>query len=240
LLRLTVPKPRRDGSLYRQWDALPRPRELSALDRYRSGRELHRKLYDGHWTMLGSRRGRCLHRLAKEVDRLGVPGALVDCGAWNGGSSVLMSTAAPEREVWAFDSFEGLPQPGEVDGRESFEFAGACVGCPDKLREGFERFGVPERLNVRPGWFEDSLPEAAGEIGQIALLHSDGDWYDSVRLTLEVMYPLVSPGGFIVIDDYGTWPGARRATDEYRRRMGDSARLRRVDHTGRYWRKPGP
>jgi O-methyltransferase len=149
----------------------------------------------------------------------------------------MMAVAAPDRDVWAFDSFSGLPEPAEVDGRRSFEFAGACVGSEEKLREGIRRYADPDRLQVRAGWFEDTLADAAREIDAVAVLHCDGDWYDSVRLTLEVFYPLVSPGGFVVIDDYGTWPGAKRATDEYRRAVGDRGRLRRIDHTGRYWRK---
>ena len=99
-----------------------------------------------------------------------------------------------------------------------------------------DRFADPGRLHLVKGWFEHTLP-AANEVERIAVLHCDGDWYESVRLTLEVFYPRVSPGGFVVIDDYGTWPGARRATDEYRAFVGDRRRLRRIDHTGRYWRK---
>jgi O-methyltransferase len=219
------------------WDKLPTRRELRDLGAYRRRRRLHRELYQGGWTMLGPRRGRTLHRLAEEVDRAGVPGALVDCGAWNGGSTILMSTAAPEREVWAFDSFAGLPEPGELDGREGADLGGQLVASEQKLRAGFERFADPARLHVRVGWFEETLEDAAAEIGSVAVLHCDGDWYDSVLLTLEVMYPLVSPGGFVVIDDYGTFPGAQRASDEYRRRVSDAAPLHRIDHTGRYWRK---
>jgi O-methyltransferase len=218
-------------------DKLPRYGELRDLGAYRRRRRLYAELYEGGWTMLGPRRGRMLHRLVEEVDRAGVPGALVDCGVWNGGSTILLSAAAPERDVWAFDSFAGLPEPHELDGRESEGLGGELVGSEQKLREGFERFAHPARLHVRAGWFEETLEDAAGEIGPVAVLHCDGDWYDSVLLTLEVMYPLVSPGGFVVIDDYGTFPGARRATDDYRRGVGDAAPLRRIDQTGRYWRK---
>lgn len=227
----------RNGSLYRRWDSAPRPGEASDLDTYRRGRDAHRRLYVEGYTMLGSRRGRTLHRLAKGVVRDGVPGAFVDCGVWNGGSTILMGLGAPERDLWAFDSFAGLPVPSEVDGRESFQYAGDCVGSEARLREGAARYLDRARLHVRPGWFEDTLKAAAPEVGEVAVLHCDGDWYESVRLTLEVFYPAVSPGGYVVIDDYGTWPGAKRATDEYRRSVGDRAPLRRIDHTGRYWRK---
>jgi O-methyltransferase len=188
--------------------------------------------------MLGPRRGRMLHRLVEEVDRAGVPGALVDGVVWNGGSTILLSAAAPERNVCGRSTrSRGLPEPNELDGRESEGLGGELVGSEQKLREGFERFAHPARLHVRAGWFEETLEDAAGEIGPVAVLHCDGDWYDSVLLTLEVMYPLVSPGGFVVIDDYGTFPGARRATDDYRLRVGEGAPLRRIDQTGRYWCK---
>jgi O-methyltransferase len=227
----------RNGTPYRHWDAAPRLAELSDLDTYRRGRDAHRELYLGGFTMLGSRRGRTLHRLARQVERDGTPGAIVDCGVWNGGSTILMALGAPARELWAFDSFEGLPVPSDVDGEKSFQYAGDCVGSEARLREGMERYSNGTRLHVRKGWFEDTLADAADEIGSVALLHCDGDWYDSVRLTLQVFYPLASPGAYIVIDDYGTWPGAKRATDEYRREVGDDGRLRKIDHTGRYWRK---
>jgi O-methyltransferase len=218
-------------------DRLPRLGELRDLHTYRRARRLHQELFEGGWTMLGPRRGRMLHRLAGEVDRVGVPGALVDCGVWNGGSTILMASGAPEREVWAFDSFAGLPEPRQLDGRESEGLGGELVGSEQKLREGFERFADRARLHVRAGWFDDTLSSSAQEIGSVAILHCDGDWFESVLVTLEVMYPLVSPGGFVVIDDYGTFPGARRATEEYRLRVGETAPLRRIDRTGRYWRK---
>jgi O-methyltransferase len=228
----------RNTALWHRWDRLPRPHELRDLAEYRTARDLHRVLWDGGYTMLSSRRARALHRLAARAAARGVPGALVDCGAWNGGSSLLLADGAPGRDVWAFDSFEGLPEPGPLDGSESTGCGGACVGSEAKVRECFAHHGDSAHLHIRAGWFEDTLAPAAAEIGDIAVLHCDGDWYESVRLTLDVFYPRVSPGGYVVIDDYGTWPGARRAADELRRAAGDRAPLHRVDHTGRWWRKP--
>ena len=218
-------------------DRRPLPGELTDLNAFRHARNLHQAAWDGGYTMLGSRRGRTLYRLARDAARRGVPGSLVDCGVWNGGSSILMSLGAPDRTVWCFDSFQGLPAPGEQDDEESWRFVGDCVGSEAKLREGFSRLAPDAHVEVRPGWFADTLEPAAESINSIAVLHCDGDWYESVRLTLDVFYGKVSPGGYVVIDDYGTWTGARRATDELRRAVGDRGRLVRVDHTGRYWRK---
>jgi O-methyltransferase len=94
-------------------------------------------------------------------------------------------------------------------------------------------------LKVRKGWFEDTLGPAREEIGSIALLHCDSDWYESVRVTLENLYPLVSSGGVIVIDDYGGCPGAGQATRDFKAGVGDDAPLVSVDQTGCYWFKPG-
>jgi O-methyltransferase len=146
--------------------------------------------------------------------------------------------------VWAFHSLEGLPAPSKRDvGRamsqeEAALYVGECHGSEALLREVVGRFVPPERLHVCAGWFEDTLPVHASEIGPIALLYCDGDWYDSVMLTLESLYPHVSPGGWIVIDDYGAVPGAGKATRDFRARVGDSAPLVEIDQTGRYWQKP--
>jgi O-methyltransferase len=220
------------------WDMAPRLKELDRPRRYLDGARLQRRLRREGYTMTSSRRGRALHRLAATAAEARVPGALVDCGVWNGGSTVLLSRGAPEREVWAFDSFEGLPEPGKLDGAASLDHVGDCLGSEERLREAFRLYGDPARLNVRKGWFEETFRSTVEEIDSVAVLHCDGDWYDSVLLTLETFYPLVSPGGFVVIDDYGHWVGAREATDEFRRRLGIDAPLQRVDYTGRYWRKP--
>ena len=219
-------------------EILPNRNELGQPVVYARALRLHCALARDGYTMATSRRGRTLHRLAADVAARGVPGDLVDCGVWNGGSTALLSAGAPGRDVWAFDSFEGLPEPGPLDGTESEGWRGECHGAEERLREAFARFAHPERLRVRRGWFEATFPAAEDQIGAIAVLHCDGDWYASVKLTLETFYPKLSPGGYVVIDDYGHWVGARRATDEFRGRLDISAPLVRVDYTGHYWRKP--
>ena len=230
------------------WERLPRRRDVADPRRYLDGLLLHRVLFARGYTMLYPLRARALLRLAHDVTRRGVPGALVDCGTYNGGSTALLSAGAPERPVWAFDSFQGLPEASVRDivldpnwahpDKDLKTAAGLCQGSEEMVRRAVLAYGAPEQLQVRAGWFEDTLPIAKEEIGPIAVLHCDSDWYDSVHVTLEHLYPLVSSGGYIAIDDYGAIPGTRRATDDYRRRVGDGSRLVRVDQTGRYWRKP--
>jgi O-methyltransferase len=182
-----------------------------------------------------------LHRLAREIDRSSIPGDVVECGVYNGGSAALMASVCVrsplERTIWLFDSFEGLPPPTEKDGAQARTCGWWCHGDLSKVRAVFSRMRIPKsRFRIVKGWFHDTFPSA--EVGDIALLHIDADWYDSVRLCLERFYDSVQPGGYVDVDDYGHWEGCRRATDEFLRERGITAALTRVDYTGRYFQKP--
>lgn len=182
-----------------------------------------------------------LYRLSREIDRLSVPGDVVECGVYNGGSAALMAsncTRSPlDRKIWLFDSFQGLPQPTEKDGQKAQACCWWCHGDLSKVEEVFEKLSIPEtRTRIVKGWFHDTFPSV--DIQDIALLHIDADWYESVKLCFERFYDSVRPGGFIVIDDYGHWEGARRATNEFLETRGINARLTKVDYTGRYFQKP--
>ena len=220
------------------WDRAPRLKDLRDPRLYLRASHLHRRLLREGYTMTSARRGRALFRLAAELDRDNISGSFVDCGVWNGGSTILLSAAAPGREVWAYDSFEGLPEAGPLDGEESLTLTGECLGAEEKLREVFRAYANLDRLHVIRGWFDETFVRTADEPGPIALLHADGDWYDSVKLTLETFYPRVVSGGYVVVDDYGHWVGARRATEELREAVGDRTPMVTVDYSGRYWRKP--
>jgi O-methyltransferase len=229
---------RLEGPLGALYDVAPSTHELGELHEYRRAAGLWRHLRAGGYTMIGSRRARALRRMARACDQDKVPGVFVDCGCFNGGSSVMMSSGAPSREVWAFDSFEGLPEAGPRDPDHAHDLVGELVASERTVHEAFLRFASPERLHVVKGWFAETFPEAARTIEQVAILHADGDWYESVRLTLETFEPKVSPGGFVVIDDYGWWEGAKEATHEYGASRDTDASLVEVDGTGVYWRKP--
>jgi O-methyltransferase len=213
---------------------LPRPHELANLAGYRRRARAHWRLRQDGYTMLLSSVARNLQELAETAEANEVPGALVDCGVWNGGSTMLLSSAAPSRQVWAFDSFEGLPEPVEADGARSQLHVGDCLGSEEMLRSGFERMGHQDRLHVVKGWFEDTFSKTLDEVGQVAVLHVDSDWYEPVKLTLESFYPQISPGGFVAIDDYRVWPGTKKAVDEFRETNHIDAPLER----SHFWRKP--
>jgi O-methyltransferase len=149
-----------------------------------------------------------------DLVRQSPPGAVVECGVCSGGSAAMLADAAPEREFWLFDSWEGLPTPGEIDvavgGKRRAK--GWNFAEEESVRELFSR--RPEvRVHLVKGWFEETVTRA--DTGAIALLHIDCDWYDSVRVVLASLYDRVVPGGYVVIDDYNHWLGAKRAVDEF-------------------------
>jgi hypothetical protein len=217
-------------------DLAPMPAELRDPLVYARGVYLWRRVRQDGYTMLGCRRGRTLYRLAVAIERRRIPGAVVDCGACNGGSTAIMAAGAPSRTAWAFDSFEGLPDPREIDGQDADGWGGSCLGREENVREAFVRYARPEQLQIVKGWFEDTLASSAEVIGPIALLHADGDFYDPVKLTLEVLYDRISPGGWVVVDDYANWPGARKAVDHFRAERKIAEPLQRAEGSA-YWQR---
>jgi O-methyltransferase len=218
----------------RATQVVPRRSELRDLWAWRRHTALHRRLRRSGHTLLSSRHGRDLVRLAEDAERRGIPGDLVDCGVWNGGSTLLLASGAPAKEVWAFDSFEGLPEPTGPDPDYANDWVGEFVGSEAMLRTGFRDYGLDNPLHVMAGWFDQTLPAAAEQIESIAVLHVDADLYESVRTVLRTLYPKVSPGGWVAVDDYRMWPGTKLAVDEVRRELSVEAPI--FDH--HYWRKP--
>lgn len=216
-------------------DLAPTAEERADLAGYARGVALWYRLRQGGFTMLGCRRGRTLRRLAADAERQGVEGALVDCGVWNGGSSVLLASGAPGRQTWCFDSFAGLPAPSADDGERSVGWHGACHGSVAAVASAFSRFAPSTPYRIVEGWFADTFPTV--DIPSIAVLHADGDWHDSIDLTLRTFYPRLAEGGFVIVDDYGLWDGARRATDTFRAEAGIAAPLRSVDGNAVCWQK---
>jgi O-methyltransferase len=204
------------------------------------------------YTMVGFERLMNAYDMVKRAEAKRLPGAIVECGVYKGGSAAVMTMAAsPQRKVWLFDSFEGLPEPTPEDGAMAVEYAGhraggalepigQCVGPLDVVKELFFRKLAldPARVAIRQGWFQDTLPAARHEIGPIAVLRLDGDWYDSTRVCLENLYDLVIPGGFVLIDDYGYWEGCRRAVDEFIAARRLAVQLIPVDDSGVWFEVP--
>lgn len=195
------------------------------------------------YTMAKNKNLALLHELAGRVAREGVPGDLVECGVWNGGSAAVtakgLGEAFADRVMWLFDSFEGVPRPGERDGvlERKYYFEGWNKGAVENVKAIFDRLGLPwARVHIERGWFQDTLPQA--KVERIALLHVDADWYDSVMQVLDTLYDRVSPGGFVVFDDYGSWQGCRRAADDFLSKRGLRVRLERQSRAGAWFQKP--
>jgi O-methyltransferase len=158
----------------------------------------------------------------------GVPGAFVECGTWRGGASFLMARRAlrrgERRIVWMFDSFEGLPAPKEIDGPAAASWAtdtsspnylDNCRADIEDVQRSIDRLGLEGVCLPVKGWFNDTLITHKHQIQRIALLRIDGDWYESVKVCLAELVPLVSPGGIVILDDYWTWDGCAQAVHEY-------------------------
>jgi hypothetical protein len=177
----------------------------------------------------------------------GIPGDLVETGVWRGGTAIylraiLAALGDETRRVWACDSFQGLPEadaeryPVDVPLR-LHEHAALAVGV-GAVRDAFARYGLlDDRVRFVEGWFRDTLPEVATEIGPIAVLRLDGDLYESTIDALTHLEPLVSPGGFVLVDDYGGIEACRDAVHDHRAAHGITAPIVEVDWTAVWWRK---
>lgn len=168
------------------------------------------------------------HDLALDAIDKGIAGAFVECGVAQGGCAALLATVAASdahgRDCWFFDSYQGLPDPTAEDfdsGRTGRHVRplpkGSCLGTYEQVSDLlFGKFGFDRRrVHMVQGWFQDTLPVTANQVGPIALLRVDGDWYESTRCCLETLYPQLTPGGQVIIDDYFSCFGARKATDEF-------------------------
>lgn len=197
-------------------------------------------------TMIGLPRLHNIRTLVRAVLDDGIEGDLIECGVWRGGASIYMRACLEamgdhSRSVWLADSFAGLPPPDAQtypadEGLNLHMVPALAVGL-DEVRRNVERYGFDdERMRFVEGFFRDTLPTVAAET--FALLRLDGDLYQSTWETLTHLYPRLSPGGFVIVDDYGLIPACRAATDEFRGSHSISAPLTDVDGNGVWWRKP--
>ncbi len=194
------------------------------------------------YTLCGNARLRGLYQAIQDVVDRKIPGDVVECGTARGGSAALMGLVlkdlAPQRTLWIFDTFEGLPQPTEADPDwTATRYTGKCRADVQEVSALFDRLGASPNYRLVKGLFQQTLPTC--EVGPIALLHLDCDWYESMKTCLEQLFDRVSPGGIIQIDDYGHWAGARKAVDEFFRNRSMGIQLRWIDYTGRQLVKPG-
>ena len=182
------------------------------------------------YTMGGSKALENAFEITALVEERNLQGALVECGVAQGGTSAMMaltnqSLGKQSRQKWLFDSYEGLPEPTEQDyeGGKAGEFIrplpkGSCLGTIEQVSElMFDILKFPkEEVHLVKGWFQDTLPLYREKVGEIALLRLDGDWYESTKVPLDNFFDQLVPGCLVIIDDYATCFGSRKAVDEFR------------------------
>jgi len=206
------------------------------------------------YTMTPPERIYALIRAVEHVCRRGIPGAIVECGVWKGGSMMAAAlTLLKEgeiRELYLYDTFEGMTTPTSKDvdasGRSAASWLARSERRPNEqdvwayaplkaVRAAMQTTGYDaQHVHFVHGPVERTIPATVP--GSIAILRLDTDWYESTKHELEHLYPLLSPGGILIVDDYGHWAGARQATDEFI--AGLPIFLCRTDYAGRIAVKP--
>lgn len=198
-------------------------------------------------SMIGLERMNNLHSCVEQVLRDNVPGDLIETGVWRGGASIFMRAVlrahdVRDRSVWVADSFEGLPPPNAEkypqDKRVRLDKVSTLAVSLEDVKANFERYGLlDDQVKFLKGWFRDTLPGAPVE--RLAVLRLDGDLYESTTDALTSLYPKLTPGGFVIVDDYGAFKPCRDAVHDYRRAHGIEDPIETIDWSGSYWRKSG-
>lgn len=184
---------------------------------------------------------------ARYVERMQVPGAIVECGVWRGGSTMAAALALRElkdfRDLYLLDTFAGMTTPTENDidysgtpaASRYAEFAAIdhnewCYASLEDVRANIASTEYPaDKCHFVKGDVLETFPSCGPD--QIAILRLDTDWYELTLHELRHLYPRLSPGGVLIIDDYGYWQGCQKAVDEYFAERGPF--LGRIDSTGK-------
>ena len=203
-------------------------------------------------TMTSIERMHALWSAVHYVQEAKIPGDIVECGVWRGGSMMLAARTLAamgdvSRGLWLYDTFEGMTAPGSADvqamsGRSAEDILSGEVKSAENpfwaianrqiVEDNMAATHYPSQMvHFVQGMVEDTIPASAPE--SIAILRLDTDWYESTQHELTHLWPLLSKGGVLIVDDYGYWQGARRAVDEHLASLIDPPMLTRVDFTGR-------
>ena len=223
---------------YEKLEELPVDFEKATVDTYSMVKQ---------YTMTSAERIASLCNAVTYLVKNNIEGDIVECGVWRGGSTMaaidtLIKVGDTSREVYLYDTFEGMSEPSELD-KEALTGTSAaellekdpgvkCVATLEDVHNNVGTLRYPEELvHYVKGKVEETIPATIP--AKIALLRLDTDWFESTAHELEHLYPLLVPGGVIIIDDYGHWAGARKAVDEYIAGNKLPLLLNRIDYTGR-------
>jgi O-methyltransferase len=201
------------------------------------------------YTMTSRERVFALCKGVEYIIKQEIPGDIVECGVWKGGSMMAIARTLMDnksiRTLHLFDTFEGMPRPADVDKDCHGEAAAKLMATEDKstsyvwayspldeVKHNLRDTGYDEkRVVFVKGKVEDTIPANAPD--RISLLRLDTDWYQSTYHELVHLYPRLSVGGVLIIDDYGHWKGSRKAVDQYIEENHLKLLLNRIDYTGR-------
>lgn len=183
----------------------------------------------------------CIHSIIN--DR--IEGDLLEAGVWRGGATILMRAVLKElnitnRNVWVADSFMGLPKPNKKsykpdEGNKLNSLKILKVEL-EIVKQNFEKYDLlDDQVKFLVGWFKDTLPKAP--INKLALLRLDADMYESTYQALENLYPKLSIGGYVIIDDYNAFQNCKLAVDDYRKKFNINDSIIKIDKEAIYWRK---
>lgn len=198
-----------------------------------------------------------LLQAVRYLEANGIEGDFVECGVWRGGSSFLMAKAlhglaSEDRAIWLFDTFQGMVKPTEhdtaLDGQpaeklldrdkdkreESYIWA---IAGEEEVKRNMAASGYPMGLiNLVKGDVIETLQRDS--LPRVALARLDTDWYESTKHELNEIMPCMTPGGVVIVDDYGHWSGSKKAVDEWFLEAGWKPLVSRIDYTGRMWVMP--
>jgi len=196
-------------------------------------------------TMIGLTRLRHLRNLIMQVLAENISGDFIETGVWRGGACIYMRAVlavygVTNRRVWVADSFEGLPAPNSelypADTGSALHQIRYLAVSFEEVRKNFARYNMlDDQVMFLRGWFNDTLPKAP--IQKLAILRLDGDLYESTIQALQSLYPKLTPGGFIIIDDYHDLPGCRKAVEDFRAHNAITDVLEDIDGQASFWRK---
>jgi O-methyltransferase len=194
------------------------------------------------YSMVGLKRLDNLQYCVETALDQAVPGDFLEAGVWRGGSCIFMRAilklrGVTGRTVWLADSFKGLPAPSHEADRD-FDLSGIPILAvsQEEVEAAFRRFDLlDDQVKFLKGWFKDTLKNAP--ISQLAVLRMDGDLYESTMDVLNALHHKVSPGGFVIVDDYHVFSCCEQAVREFRERHGINDPIQEIDGTGVFWRK---
>jgi len=195
-------------------------------------------------TMVGLQRLDNLQMCIESVIADKIPGDFIETGVWKGGSTIFMrgilkAYGITNRRIWVADSFEGLPPPNienYPDDKDDIHYTIDSLKISlEQVQENFKAYGLlDEQVVFLKGWFSDTLPKA--HVEELGILRLDGDMYESTMDAIVNLYPKLSKGGYIIVDDYCI-PSCRKAISDFRAKHSISEEIIDIDGTGIYWRK---